>query len=514
MFQFIFAIGTWITVWSFGKILEVFNLNKNNLLIINIVWVWLLGFLYVYNPWTLERFLMGQYYVLAGYMLMPLGIFLIIRLFDQTNDVLNSTKNQSWQVLGFLIVLSLINIHQVFMLGMVWIFWFVFEILSCQLILNEKKAEVWISGFLDNFWRWSWFWIPVIALNLFQYWKQVGDSFGTYRTDIIQAFGLQIQKDQNIWVRALIGSGSWNSQSLVEVYSSLNRSGRISIESYLGDWAQLTIYFNIYFAFSLIILVAGVWTWICYRVWVSKNWRDQKWFGILSFLGLLGLVLNFGFININQYFYALPLTYIMRESGKFYSLFWLCMILILVIYYKFLSKWLQFTLGLFLSLVLIGNLALFLSLPKVINYYDFPEIYKKINESCSQNDRLLFLPLENYNVTSYSPQVFVASALTKYLKCKTVEPQISLQDNSSGSWVILKQSSESQQILELVENLSDGQLTAQELLQTIRSLGITQLIVEEFQNPKLQEFNQILKKSNFAKTRRSNNQLVFTLVVL
>lgn len=322
----------------------------------------LVGVLYAYNPWTLERFVMGQTMVLVAQIcLLPciwqLFCFcqslnfepnLLLPSLEKSEFVKRQRKVIFWQFLKLLICwlfLTFINVHQGFLFGILFLVvnfcQFISQIIQKPLSFYQEEVSKisWISLIFAHLI------LPILLIlsNVLLVLVSFGGSTGfnlENKNEIIRSFSPHFLENQNGLVRILLGSGSWMTATFVEIFALDNGSSvqkslenwnwNFSIFGYKLNWnlANLSFYFNFWLGLVTILVIFAL-VWLIFRrifsfskaLTLSKN---REFWSISIFLTLvISLILNFGYTYlefINQVFYAFPFSLIMRESGKFYAL--------------------------------------------------------------------------------------------------------------------------------------------------------------------------------------------------
>jgi hypothetical protein len=445
-FQFFFFVGTILTYFYLLKIQARFTSSttleteKNNKVLI-----FLISLLYVYNPFTFERFLMGQHFVLRGHLLfIPvlfylLGFVTVFKNFKKADFYLFSEKNISaFSNFGWAITLiSLLSTHHglfaIYLLAISLIFilisnfkylysYFrrtdvgtsfntVFKIFSIFLLVILPSVIIFINRYGNS---------PQLAT----FDKQQVEKSDTKKR-IISAFSLKVLDDQNLVTKALIGAASWNTPSFSET---------TSIAASLGNVRKLSVYYSPKLNFLLIVFMAAL---IGYCAYLADRHFKPLLFPFLVLLPIL-LILNFGysgnFENINSLFFNLPFSYTFREAGKFYSLFLALLAVILVSYSQYFIERIKFASLAIFGVLLIGNLIVFLPLSQNIVYADYPQILKDVSATCKRSDKskVLLLPFNTYINPSYSG-IFTANFSKSLLNCEVLSPDYATLENRESA---------------------------------------------------------------------------------
>jgi hypothetical protein len=441
-FQTFFFFGTILTYFFLLRIQAQFSTSLSYLgTKTNKVLIFLISLLYVYNPFTFERFLMGQHFMLRGHLLfIPIVFYLLDFLgvfanFKNPNFNLLSEKNIGiFSNFGWaLTLISLISTHH----GVFVIYLLVAGIVFISLsnfkpIIKFFKKSTRLAT-LNNIFKLFSVLLLVVLPSVIIFVNRYGNSpqQATYNKQkieypdtqrrIISAFSLKVLGDQNLVEKALIGAASWNTPSFSEVNG---------IAIALGNTKKLSIYYSPKLNLLLIIFMVVI---IGYCAYLADKFYKQLLFPFLVLLPLL-LILNFGysgnFESINSLFFNLPFSYTFRESGKFYSLFLALLSIILVTYSEyFINRFRKISIGVF-TFLLIGNLLTFLPLSQNIVYADYPQILKDVSSNCKRSDKtkVLFLPFNNYIYPSYS-NVFTANYSKSLLNCEVIAADYTTLEN-------------------------------------------------------------------------------------
>jgi hypothetical protein len=357
------------------KINQINNLNKifKNSTIFNLQ-ILLLSLLLFYNPYMLERFFMGHYFVLIGQIWLIPSFYFLFKWF-----ILGLSKIQTNQQTDKNLYSNNFNIKQIFIKSILdanFIKLFLSISLSQFLSIHHGIFFYFllIDGFLvllflklyyflkerNNFWKfWTFqnfktkllepflqvFIILFFNLSLFlgNYLYKSDFYFDSIFADnskdlIIKNFSLQTFS-QN-WLEHLIvsssGKGNWMSP-LYEI---------TQIKNQLGNFTDLTFYYNFFLilaTFLIVILLilnfiysnfnffnltkkSSLKTKLIHTKQLSSLLIQKISFVFLLTGLLLTWLLNFGYSNlffetINKWFYLIPISYTFREPGKFYAFF-------------------------------------------------------------------------------------------------------------------------------------------------------------------------------------------------
>lgn len=453
-----------------------------------------LGIFYAFNSWTLERFFMGQVLVIFGHVaILPClyALFQFYNSFQIPNNLPNFEKHDFQKTRNFEIlkqsgvlticwlVLTFVSIHHGFLFGII----FVISVF-CYFFANFIKPQ---SSFyslrLEN--RWSKIlWqvlcsflvaIPSVILAFLQKDQfQVSNLIADSKSQIITSFSPQFLQNQNGFIRTIIGSGSWMSQTFEEIYQGLGAnnsnqnllnsnnnqffqlSNNSNIQNLLGNLANWSLYFNSNLAIGFILVIFGL---ICLIFWYNfqiSNFKssNKTWliFALITliFSGVLTFGYSLGFKIINEFFYKIPFTFILRESGKFYSLF--LVFLILILSWKLPKFWREIRFLIILMLC-ISSFSPFTVLSKSLNYVQIPEIFNFTNAKCQQNKskKLLILPHNQYILPSWS-RIFVPNPVF-YFNCPKIIPN-NTNIQTKNEVVPLQQSATDKQILQITTDFA------------------------------------------------------------
>ncbi len=421
--QFSFGfIVTFISVWYLIQIVSSkTDLKDQAKPYFNYLLTLFLTFLTVYNPFNLERFFMGQDRIILGnFFILPYLVLAIAFTISLYQPNIHKTTKQIKLVGMALIacILASFNLHSLIIITVLsLVFGLVFL----------KKSKLLLVVFLINLT------LVVFSLalnyNLLSfnsnnyYFSQVFNNQASTNSQI-EAFSLKNQNTSELVTKGLIGGSSWNTPGFVEldqITFQLAEFGNFAL--YIDDgWA---IGFFVFLVLNFLIAVY-------FLIKTSLPQSKFLWLkiGILALLPFLGLFFSFGYSlpitkNINQFIYLIPGSYIFREPGKAYYLFYIVMILGVVFTTSQIKpKWLKKA-----NLSLIGLYALSAMIPFTLisnnlNYIMVPSIFDYAFEIC-KNRNLVYLPDKTYIVPSYS-KTFIPNPLqaTKSTDCKIRKPGI------------------------------------------------------------------------------------------
>ena len=369
--------------------------------------VFLLTTVFVFNPWTYERILMGQHKVIIGHLLFVPVLFYLLRYlrtylptWNEPGDThLKYFARFSWAVT----LLTLYSAHHTFfVLGLIAItlgHHFVWRV-----VLYERSKTP--ARYFHRFWKLTSLTLLVllpsgfILLNRyagndstqFSYFNTQVSQNADYEAQIIRSFSPVAAPNESLPQQVLIGAASWMTPSFIEP-----EEGR----ALLSFFAYLTYYYNPILGWLLILVMLVILAGLMYQA-------DKHPHPILyPLLGLvpLSLLLTFGYATpamrgVNQLFYALPFSYTLRESGKFYSLFLALTLVFVAVYAIHQKKLLRRLLLVTLSLATVSNLLLFLPLRRTIPYFNFPtEMTSVVTDLCEEENpqaQVLFYPFQTY----------------------------------------------------------------------------------------------------------------------
>ncbi|NJS41867.1 hypothetical protein HC766_06165, partial [Candidatus Gracilibacteria bacterium] len=495
--------------------------NEVTLLIISLV--------YVYNPFIFERFLMGQHYVLRGHFVFMIALYYLLEFFKYffnphpisskihedyigykesiTNRVLSLFSGQEGSTEYFdrfvklglsFIFLALISTHHIIFAYYLIIISTLFYLFSKAIHYQKQKPNwrillrssvVLLMVILPSL---------LILVNRFSGESQLlqisnkntSQGNSSIKRDIIKSFSLRTIDGQNLAIQGVLGAGSWDSRSFVET---------LEIESKLGFLSSLSTYYNPMIGFLFVFLFGVVTLSLLYQS--DKNFKPLLYPFLLMIP--ISLVLTFGYSSgmefINSWFHTLPSSYSLREGGKFYSLFLALISLLFVVYSKYLkttTKYLAY--GTF-ALYLVSNLLLFWHLGTSIRYVDiengdYASVFDYVEQKCSLNKKVLYLPFDGYTDSSFS-DVYIVNPTKHAIECNVLFPNRSTLVNfeQHNSVLNLEMSQTDQQIDRIVngfETTSNIDNAFNVFDAQIKSLEVNILIVDEEKYPNLKEFNK------------------------
>lgn len=500
-FQIFFFLGAIVSYFLLLKIQKTFTtsdsyVSSNG----NKILVFLISLLYVYNPFTFERFLMGQHFITRGHLLfIPVIFYLLTFLisfaeFKKPDFYLLSEKNiSSFSNFGWaLTLISLLSTHHGIFAILLLFIGFVFIGFSNLKYIYRSIKKIDSSAFLNNVFKVFSILLLVILPSVIIFINRYSNNPQQVTYDkqkieqpdlqrqTISAFSLKVLDDQNLVSKALIGAASWNTPSFSEVNGTA-----IS----LGDFKKLSIYYSPKLNILFIVFICVI---LGYCAYLADKFFKPLLFPFLLLLPIL-LILNFGysgnFEKINSLFFNLPFSYTFREAGKFYSLFLALLSIILITYSEYFIKRIRkICIGVF-SFILIGNLLVFLPLSQNIIYADYPEILKDLSSTCKRSDKtkVLFLPFSTYIYPSYS-NIFTANYSKSLLNCEVLNADYAVVENresgiKSTNKIELANSKISNSVNGIISTFtksnSADQNAYENLRKELRIFGIYTIVVDE-----------------------------------
>ena len=469
---------------------QISKTNQTSLIFI------ILAFLLWYNPFTLQRWLMGHSFFLAGQVLfLPTLFYLIqfqVEIFSQKQTQLfGFLKNPNFSKFGLLFLLSqLISQHHGYffylLLAFCQLIWLVF-------LFKTKSIKKLISQFLASSF------LILINASLFLLRNQniiennLAQARGDSRNRIISNFSLQFfnQTPFRIFLESLVGKGAW--MSPFGEFSQVWKE-----QSFLEKFSFYSNFYLILIAFVALILTV-----YNFRQSYLKLLKKHVLIPIFLSLSLLTFILNFGFFNdffkiINAWFYWIPGSYTFREAGKFWWFFANFLILALLpILLKFSLQVKKYLITV-LCLVLFFSVSPFLILNQRYNYFEYPKIFEKLEKSCTSNDKILFLPINTYLIPSYSFEVFVTRP-SAVLNCNFEIPVLAeLPDFKEGKdKITLSQDQKALELEQLITDLNQNQISQSSFFQKLKEYceknNINQIVIETFQNLEMQKVQIVLE---------------------
>lgn len=424
LFSLIFSFGLIVSFGCFWQMISfctqisysIFSTNKYTQWFFQGSLSLFLAFLLTYNPFTLERFFMGQDRIIFGNFLILPYICLII----QYLYLLNTKDYPPSKKRFYLILLVLINLFLVFVNIHSLVFTSLIAFIAS--IIYFKKTKIFLVLTLIN----TLFIILclIMSFNILNlastqfYLKEVA-SKPEITKDIVSAFSLQVNNDQNLLIRGLIGSGSWNTPGFIEIKAittSLDKIGNFSL--YANQFSGI-----FYLVFLMLNYLAAVY-------FLNKTKLAKLKLLFVSVLPLMVLFFSFGYSSnftqtINSIYYNIPGSYIFREAGKSYYLFFVFAILaIFLVTLKISNKSLRLLNYLVLLCVTISGFLPFTAISANLNYVKIPVLLDRSLNMC-QSQTLATLPSNLYIVPDYS-KVFIVNPLAVQKTkqgCKILRPQ-------------------------------------------------------------------------------------------
>jgi hypothetical protein len=477
-YSIFFTLGTVISIIFFRKVILLINQIKkiNYIDKSEVIGSAMMGILYCYNPWTFERLIMGQYNVLRGHLLFVPIIYYFCRYLSSDFSL---TKMEIYFLSFLIMCIGLISVHH---LGFILVLIFSAFLIK---ILFEKKIE--IKNILINFKNYIWIILAIIVGIFAQIFKYISTyEFDTinqdnYR-DLIKAFSpFENQNYFEGFLRTIFGQNTWMTQTLIGLTTL--------IQSQYSQISFLILYnSNIIKVITLIIIIfLGI-----YFVFNLKENLQLK-LGLIL-LTTTTLVLNFGysygFQIINQIFYQIPLSYVYRESGKFYSLF-LGLVLVFISGGLVTLNQKKYNFQYFiLGLIVISSFVPFLFFSSNLQYFEYPESLTSID--CSDNLALV-IPFELYTTNTYSGNFGVPNHIPNVLDCNFYYPKyLSIANNQA----VLIEDTFSRDLNSLINNITitNDQNQIRELIDLLKSKNINLLIIDSRINDKILNFYELIKK--------------------
>jgi hypothetical protein len=345
------------------------------------------GTLYMVNPFTYSRFMVGQFAVLLGYALMPFFVLALLRLYEEP------TLKRSIILAACLTLIGIVSIHS---LGLV----FILVLVSLPLIIHRNKANprrlVEIAkfgglGIAGTILASAYWLVPLIAGK-----SSTAQAIASFNSGDQQAF-------------ATIGGDIINRIANVLQLQGFWAEG---VHSYLLPQQVLPIWF---------LIVIGLWALV--DVGLVHMWRQGQRFALILFAGagtIAVILATTGLSNLlahNVFFFA---GY--REPQKFIAL--LAMAYAIALSFgvsSLLSRYKQKGSEIKLSLTTIGVLMLPVLLTPTMFWAfgnqltpkqypsDWYAINNKLNEDRAEG-KTLFLPWHLYMKFSFTDRIVVNPA--------------------------------------------------------------------------------------------------------
>jgi hypothetical protein len=538
-FALIFTFAVYSCYFCFRNIAP--NLNKS--------FIFALSVMFFYNPFTLERFLMGQYFVLLGMAFCPIFFWFLWNFFN--NLILNNfwnfeTFKNSVVLIFCFFILQFFSLHHgyvaiyIFLLTAVF---FLFQLKQIKIssknqdnqlenqrfIIKKTKSEIFnfkifnliqqniFSGYL-NFLFLNLlifisfliiFWLRFLGLDPV-YASQPNDNQD--KLAIINFFSLKFSSQNWQWqiVEGIIGKGSWmqNFQELADLQAKNSTLASFSI--YFNDFL---IYF--YFLFLISIFLISLFA----SLQLLKKTQNSSKLNYFLFLTVIFMVLNFGSNFLpNLLFYNLPGFYVFRESGKFYSL---AIFFLLLSFVTFLDSFQQLTktefsnsqfwyflnkktsryfLSVILVLIIISNFMPFLALKNHLNYISLPEIYQVLENNCQKDEKIVAIPNEIYTETEFSQKIYIPNPIQYLTKCELLDYSLQsfVKSDLANLGLLNSQNSEKINNLDL------------ETFKFFKENKVRWVLVNGFEsNPKIQQFQNELQTRAVLKSSQQSLYLYY-----
>jgi hypothetical protein len=560
-YSLMFSLGLVFSFVFLKKIIKLLISNKiftEKSLSLNVS-LFLLASIYIFNPYILERFFMGHYYVLLGHSIFIPCFYSVLKWFKKSLEVkeksLLNLKNvfqkDFWYLLLAITLSQFVNTHHgIFLLyfsSVCVLTLFVVKLLDSG--LKDFKQKVLQATF--NFTNLQFILVAIFNGLFFLTKYAFSDGFSGVnfyleniaknqnQFEIIRSFSLKTFAESTTEHLMLgsLGLGGWMNPFL-EI---------LNIKQDLGPLSDLALQYSIFLqtiVFSILIIfifhfIKDFWSGFDVLKDLKNDFKDKKLTSedikssriknqtkfLASFQKNLILILiitslfftwflNFGYSNsfftfFNQFFYNyIPGFYTFREPGKFYG-FFLAFLIILISYktkmlhFKNSDKRSLFFINLFFVFLLISNLLPFLFISQNMNYVKYPEIFARIDQDCQQNPKQknIFLPTDIYLTTSYSPMIFSINPSSFYFQnCNFFEfNKMTLENNQTGKKFVLKASKQSQELDSIIQKLNTKEISQTEFIQELKKFlkenKIDNILIETYNNPELKEVNDALQGS-------------------
>lgn len=537
-YSLIFSLG-WVFSFIFlKKIVEKIFLKQKGLEqkkvypVLNLTYFLSAG-IYIFNPYTLERFFMGHYYVLLGHSIFILCLYFVLKWFKNRLEAKNTGSNidflnfsldfkklfskDFWYLLLVMIFSQSVNTHHgVFLLYFLAVCVTILLILSLFKNFSKNPKQAILKNFF-NYINLQFLLASGASLLLFLatyifrdgfrnvnfYLENIAGSQNKFQ--IIRSFSLQTLTDsftEHI-MKASLGLGNWMSP-MVEIQG---------IRQSLGFLVGFTLQYSFFLQFLIFVVLIFFLSRLLVLILSEKEFRNNPVLILIFSSLILTWVLNFGyshpfFVRFNQLFYNfIPGFYTFREPGKFYS-FFLAFLTVLIAFWttvKFSqtneNSLKSSLINLFLILLLISNLTPFLLISRHLNYVEYPAIFKTVEQFCKENpnQKFIFLPIEIYLVASYSPRVFTASPSGFYFKkCRFLRfDKMSVQDGRTGEVFSLKTTQKSQKLDLIIAGLKSEESGHQDFRENLEGFlkenQVNNILIETYNNPENQLINQVLQ---------------------
>ncbi len=513
IFQLSFTVAGSLTYFSLKKILPLLTCKLQ----INSWLIFVIALFYAYNPWTFERFLMGQYKILAGYALLVWGIYELLRFFTQTK--LNLSQSSLWQYLRIGLVIGFVSyVGSIHFGGFLFMYLGIFLIAQLWQVVREKEfrpkqlfAVILILVISV---------LPAAGLLLSKYYDN--QQFDFYqdsltidqetRQEIIRSFQIRIHQDgQDLYVRTLIGSASW--------MDSLEQFMLQPTRDELGGLANFLYYFNEWLS-VIVIVIFLVWLGHFAIKFRKTEPKARPWIASFFVFALISLILNFGYSGgfevLNQWFYKLPFSYTYREAGKFFGLFLASILILLAFDFSYEKYWInksrqlatQLMASMFLFFLFLSNYFLFVPANKVIEPTIFPEVITNTEKRCNEKSQVLFLPFSTHAIADYN-KVPHLNPIKYLLNCPVVQAEFaSLNKYDSDQNVTFAQN----QIAEQLGNVVSQTVETKDLTKFLnfakeKQVGI--VILNTYPSKKVRDLNVILIQKDWEYYRNGTNYIYY-----
>lgn len=439
-FSSIFSIGFFVIFYSlkkFSNLLhpELSTLTPKNSLYRNILPI-ASTFILMYNPFTLERFFMGQDRVIFGlFLVVPYLVLILYFLKKRKEKYLISMLAMSF-------LLVFVNIHALVLVLLITLtlsFLFPGKKLTLLTILNVLLV---IVSLILNF--------NLLNTNTNKYYLENIANNSNSSLQIVEAFSLKEKNTENLIIKGITGSASWNTPSFIDIDQIIFRLAELGDVSYYTDnnWAiGFFLYLLMNFGFSVYLL---------YKSKISKY--KLIFISISPFIILyFSFGMSLGFTkSINQFWYLIPGSYILREPGKVYYLF-LSLTVLSVIFSisKIQNQFLRKSSIILLTTYAVSGFLPFTQITNSLNYVTIPNIYNYSLSICN-NRKLLYLPDDLYISPNWS-KTFIVNPLhvIKNSKCDVLNyGKIGLLNNNDKEPLRLESSDVGKKLDEALDKYS------------------------------------------------------------
>ena len=498
-YQILFAsyisFGFFFIYLGLNKFSQLLDLSEN---CYQKIFIFLLSFFCVYNPWVFERILMGQLTIFLGYSLLFLNLSFLFAIFKEWKyeNIKGEVFSFNILFLGVSLLLSLlISPHYpILILALLGIYGL--HILANSLFYTMNIKKILFQSC-----------VIVLPSFLFLLFRYIGESQyihfsqSLYQNQILENFSLW-EGSQYFFLTSLIGGNSWMSNGFIEKINISLDLGFLNIFA-LGFYPLLSVLF---FLFIGVIYAVVLWFYIK-EYSIYKN--TIVVFSLIAFP--LFLILNFGLSGgmemINLYFYEIPFSYVFRESGKFYALVLFSFSILLLLFWKILEnekkifQWISHEiLFVFILILCVSGFIPFLYLGKNLNQPLYPHLFSELQDECTPQKKILYIPLSQYSFPSYSPQIFMINPDRYLFSCSQVNHSITYLGNDKLS---LNKDSQYAKLEDLIEDLSQNflgdtkrmDLYFKNFLLYLKKEKVTYLVIDTNDI----RFNSLTLKENVAK---------------